>query len=131
MPYSCKTCEKDPSSHSLKNMGTFDNVTYYYTCPANATKYYDADGITKHYDGVLSETNCRWVWVFDCRKFTTKHLLEIDVAIRLARLVSDKFSSTLDRIVIIHPTWHIFAIMRLVNPFLNDHVKSIIQISSD
>jgi len=129
MPYECKICQNDPSSHSLKNMGTIGNVNYYYTCPANATKYYDAVGITEHYDGVLSENNCRWMWVFDCKKFTTKHLLEIDVAVSLAKLISNKFSSTLDGIIIINPTWHIFVIMRFVNPFLNERMKSMIKIS--
>jgi hypothetical protein len=131
MPYECKICQNDPSSHSLKKIGTTDNVTYYYTCPAKATKYHDADGIAEHYDGVLSENENRWIWVFDCKKFATKHLLEVDVAIKLAKLISTKFSSTLDGIVIINPTWHIFVIMRLVNPFLNSHVKSIIKIVHD
>ena len=49
-----------------------DSVVYYYTCPAKATKYNDVVGITQHYDGVLSENNNQWIWVFDCKKFTTK-----------------------------------------------------------
>ena len=81
MPYTCKICEDDPSSHSLKNIGTINNITYYYTCPAKATKYNDVVGITQHYDGVLSENTNKWIWVFDCSKFTTKHLLEINVGI--------------------------------------------------
>lgn len=128
MPYACKICEDDPSSHSLKNIGTIDNVTYYYTCPAKATKYNDVVGITEHYDGVLSENTNRWIWVFDCSKFTAKHLLEVNVAIQLAKLISSKFSSSLDSIIIINPTWHILLVMRLVNPFLNSHMKSIIKI---
>jgi len=129
MPYTCKICDNDPSSHSLKNIGTIDNVTYYYTCPAKATKYNDVVGITEHYDGVLSENTTRWIWVFDCNKFSAKHLLEINVGIQLAKLISTKFSSTLDGIIIINPTWHILVVMRIVNPFLNSHMKSIIKIS--
>lgn len=129
MPYTCKICEYDPSSHSLKNIGTIDNITYYYTCPAKATKYNDVVGITEHYDGVLSENTNRWIWVFDCSKFTAKHLLEVNVAIQLAKLISSKFSSSLDSIIIINPTWHILVVMRIVNPFLNSHMKSIIKIS--
>ena len=128
MPYTCKICEDNPSSHSLKNIGTINNITYYYTCPAKATKYNDVVGITEHYDGVLSENNNRWVWVFDSSKFTTKHLLEINVGIELAKLISSKFSNTLDSIIIINPTWHVLVVMQLVNPFLNTHMKSIIKI---
>jgi hypothetical protein len=129
MPYTCKICDNDPSSHSLKNIGTIDSITYYYTCPAKATKYNDVVGITEHYDGVLSENTNRWIWVFDCNKFSAKHLLEINVGIQLAKLISTKFSSTLDSIIIINPTWHILVVMRIVNPFLNSHMKSIIKIS--
>lgn len=129
MPYTCKICDNDPSSHSLKNIGIIDNITYYYTCPAKATKYNDVVGITEHYDGVLSENTNRWIWVFDCNKFSAKHLLEINVGIQLAKLISTKFSSTLDSIIIINPTWHILVVMRIVKPFLNSHMKSIIKIS--
>ena len=128
MSYTCNICDNDPSSHSLKNIGIIDNVTYYYTCPAKATKYNDMVGIRKHYDGVLSENTNQWIWVFDCNKFTTKHLLEVNVAIELAKLISTKFSTTLNSIIIINPTWHILVIMRIVSPFLNNHMKSIIKI---
>jgi hypothetical protein len=117
MPYTCKVCEDDPSSHSFKNIGTINNITYYYTCPAKATKYNDVVGITQHYDGVLSENNNQWIWVFDCKKFTTKHLLEVNVGIELAKLISTKFSSSLTSILIINPTWHILVVMKLVTPF--------------
>lgn len=128
MPYTCKVCEDDPSSHSFKNIGTINNITYYYTCPAKATKYNDVVGITQHYDGVLSENNNQWIWVFDCKKFTTKHLLEVNVGVELAKLISTKFSSSLTSILIINPTWHILVVMKLVTPFLNNHMKSIIKI---
>jgi hypothetical protein len=128
MPYTCKVCEDDPSSHSFKNIGNINNITYYYTCPAKATKYNDVVGITQHYDGVLSENNNQWIWVFDCKKFTTKHLLEVNVGIELAKLISTKFSSSLTSILIINPTWHILVVMKLVTPFLNNHMKSIIKI---
>ena len=128
MPYTCKICENDPSSHSFKNVGTINNISYYYTCPAKATKYNDVVGITEHYEGVLSENKNEWIWVFDCNKFTTKHLLEINVGIELAKLISSKFSSSLNSILIINPTWHILVVMRLVKPFLNNHMKTIIKI---
>lgn len=125
--YKCKICENDPSSHSLKNIGTFDNITYYYTCPAKATKYYDTEGIIEHYDGVLSENNNRWIWIFDGEDFNMKHLLEINVGIQLAKLITNKFSDNLDSIIVINSTWYIKCVLNLVYPFLNNHIKSIIK----
>jgi len=124
----CNICADDPTSHSFKNIGINDNITYYYTCPAKASKYYDADGIIYHYDGVLSENTNKWIWVFDCQDFTTKHLLEINVGIKLAKLITNKFSHNLEKILIINPTWHIKTVIELVSPFLNRHIKSIITI---
>lgn len=128
MPYTCRICENDPSSHSFKNMGLKDDIIYYYTCPAKATKYYDTDGIIEHYDGVLSENNNKWIWVFDGEGFSMKHLLEINVGIQLAKLITNKFSHNLVNIVIINPTWHIKTVIELIYPFLNNHMKSIIKI---
>lgn len=126
--FSCKICEDDPTSHSLKNMGVIDNITYYYTCPAKATKYYDTEGIIDHYDGVLSENKNKWTWVFDCEGFNTKHLLEINVGIQLAKLITNKFSHNLDKIIIINQTWHVKVVLDLLKPFMNKHMKSIITI---
>jgi len=126
--YSCNTCLNDPTSHSLQNIGTFDNITYYYTCPAKATKYYDTEGIIDHYDGVLSENTNKWIWIFDCQGFNTKHLLEINVGIQLTELITNKFSHNLDNIIIINPSWHVKIILQLLNPFLNNHMKSLITI---
>lgn len=126
--YSCNTCLNDPTSHSLQNIGTFDNITYYYTCPAKATKYYDTEGIIEHYDGVLSENTNKWIWIFDCQGFNTKHLLEINVGIQLAELITNKFSHNLDNIIIINPSWHVKTVLNLLSPFLNNHMKSLITI---
>jgi hypothetical protein len=74
----------------------------------------------------LSENNNHWIWFFDADKFTAKHLLEINVGIRLAKLISSKFSHNLVKIIILNPTWHIMIVIKLVTPFLNNHMKSII-----
>lgn len=129
MSFRCKICEEDPTSHSLKNLGIYDDIAYFYTCPAQATKYNDATGIIEHYDGVLSENTNKWAWIFDCKDFETKHLLEINVAIQLAKLITNKFSHNLERIIIINQTWHIKLLLDLVYPFLNGHMKSIITIA--
>lgn len=128
MTFICPVCEIDSSSHSLKNLGTKNGVTYFYTCPAIATKYDDCKGIIFHYNGVLSENQNNWIWVFDCKGFTTKHLFEIQVAISLAKLISQNFSHNLDKILIINPTWHVKNIIDLVSPFLNKKLRSIIVI---
>jgi hypothetical protein len=117
--YVCPVCAVDPTSHSFKKIGE----GLFYTKPAEATKYWDRDGICNHYDGTLSELDGPWSWVFDAEGFTTKHMLEVDVAIGLARLITAKHSRNLKCILIVNPTWQIRVILRLVRPFLSEKVR--------
>jgi hypothetical protein len=106
-------------------------VIYYYTCPSQAILYYDATGIVNHYDGVLSEMpeNKEWVWIFDSSGFSIMHAMQTNVAIELAKLISNKFSKNLKKIIIINPTFYITMTHKLLIPFLNDKVRDIIEIN--
>jgi hypothetical protein len=128
MTFICPDCERDPQSHSFKNLGVQDGVTYFYTCPAKAKRYNDADGIINHYDGVLSENKTDWIWVFDGEGFGTKHLLEINVGIKLTKLITQKYTGNLKKIIIINPSWNIKLVLDLLQPFLNNKLRSKIEI---
>lgn len=103
----------------------------YYTCPAQAILYYDVKGILSHYDGVLSEIpeNKEWILIFDSLDFGLKHANQIMVAIELAKLISNKFSKNLKKIIIINPTFYITIIHKIIYHFLNNKIRDIIQIN--
>uniref|UniRef100_A0A6C0EG16 CRAL-TRIO domain-containing protein n=1 Tax=viral metagenome TaxID=1070528 RepID=A0A6C0EG16_9ZZZZ len=131
MKYSCPFCALDPLSHSLMEITESNNTLYYYTCPSKAKLYFDVKSILNHYDGVLSEIpeNKQWVWVFDSTDFNMKHFLQISVGIELAKLISSKFSGNLQKIIIINPNMYILYVYRLVKPFLNKKLRSIIEMN--
>jgi hypothetical protein len=131
MKYSCPFCSLDPLSHSLIEITESNNTLYYYTCPSKAKLYFDVKSIINHYDGVLSEIpeNKQWVWVFDSTDFNMKHFLQISVGIELAKLISTKFSNNLNKIIIINPNMYILYVYRLVKPFLNKKLRSIIEMN--
>ena len=133
MVYVCPICRINPLSHSLMEVMEKDNTLYYYTCPSKAELYFDAPSIINHYSGVLSEIaeNKQWVWVFDSNDFGLKHFLEMQVAIELSKLISSKFSKNLKRIIIINPTFYVSYTYNIIHPFLNEKIKSIIEINSD
>jgi hypothetical protein len=108
-------------------------IVYYYTCPSQAILYYDATGIVNHYDGVLSEIpeNKEWVWIFDSLGFNIKHAMQTNVAIELAKLITNKFSKNLKKIIIINPTFYITLTHKLLIPFLSDKVRDIIEINHE
>lgn len=128
MPYTCPLCSINPQCHSLKKILEKEDTVYYYTCPSQAILYYDVEGIIKHYDGMLGEIpeNKKWVWIFDSSDFGLKHFLQTSVAIELAKLISNKFSSQLKKIIIINPTLYISITHKMILPFLSSHVREMI-----
>ena len=131
MKYICPFCALDPLSHSLMEITESNNTLYYYTCPSKAKLYFDAKSILNHYDGVLSEIpeNKQWVWIFDSADFNMKHFLQIEVGIELAKLISIKFSENLQKIIIINPNIYISSVYNLVHPFMNEKLRSIIELN--
>jgi hypothetical protein len=129
MTYICPLCEIEPLSHSLSKIEETNNVIYYYTCPSKAKLYYDAESIINHYNGVLSEIPCnkKWIWIFDSAGFDLKHFMQINVGIELAKLISTKFSSNLEKIKIINPTIYVSATYNIIYPFLNNKLRNIIE----
>jgi hypothetical protein len=129
--YICPLCKLLPSSHSLTKVLEKKGIIYYYTCPSQAILYYDVKGIVDHYDGVLSEIpeNKEWVWIFDSLDFSFMHAIQTNVAIELAKLISNKFSKNLKKIIIINPTFYITITHKMIMPFLNNKVKDIIEIN--
>jgi hypothetical protein len=120
-----------PSSHSLTKLLEKKGIIYYYTCPSQAILYYDVEGIINHYNGVLSEIpeNKEWVWIFDSLGFTLKHAMQTNVAIELAKLISNKFSKNLKKIIIINPTFYITMTHKMLMPFLSETVRNTIEIN--
>lgn len=131
MSYKCPLCELLPLSHSLTKLSEKKGILYYYTCPSQAILYYDEIGIINHYNGVLSEIpeNKEWVWIFDSLHFGLKHAKQINVAIELAKLISNKFSKNLKKIIIINPSIYITITHKMILPFLNNYVRDIIEIN--
>jgi hypothetical protein len=131
MKYICPVCKLLPSSHSLTKVLERKGIIYYYTCPSQAILYYDVTGIVNHYDGVLSDMpeNKEWVWIFDSSGFSITHAMQTSVAIELAKLISNKFSKNLKKIIIINPTFYITITHKMIMPFLNKKVRDIIEIN--
>ncbi len=131
MSYECPLCKLLPFSHSLTKLSEKKGIIYYYTCPSQAILYYDVNGIVNHYDGILSEIpeNKEWVWIFDSLDFSIIHAMQINVAIELSKLISNKFSKNLKKIIIINPTTYIKITHKMIMPFLNNKVRDLIEIN--
>lgn len=129
MPFVCKICEKCPTSHSLLKFDETPERIVYYTCPSKATNN-ETSGIVNHYNGVLSEMNGKdWIWVLDFTGFGINNFLEISNGIALAKLITEKYSENLQKIIIINQNSFSEAIYGIVKPFLNERVQKLVVFS--
>ena len=79
----CEICNKDNNSHSFKKIDEINNISIFYTNPSKATKYYDHDGIIKHYELMLDyDSNKDWIWLFDSEDLELKHAMQLKVIYR-------------------------------------------------
>ena len=67
--------------------------------------------------------------MFDSAGFGFTHAIQINVAIELSQLISNKFSKNLKKIIIINPTSYITITHNIVMPFLNQKLRDIIEIN--
>jgi len=130
MPFICKICEKYPNSHSLVKFDETDKRIIYYTNPSNA-KNNETNGIVSHYDGVLSEMNGKeWIWILDLNGFGMKNFLEIGNAIALSKLITEKYSEKLIKIIVINQNSYTNSIYMIIKPFLNYKIQDIVFFSN-
>jgi len=129
MPYTCPICLLNPQSHSLTKVLEKNNTIYFYTCPSKALLHFDKTGIINHYNGVFSEipADKEWVWIFDGKNYNSQHSLQVDLAIEITKLTT-KFSKNLKNIIIINPNFYINSIYKIVYPFVNKKMKSVVNI---
>ena len=72
---------------------------------------------------ILSEIpkNKKWIWIFDSKNFNFNHFSQVKVGIELAKLITNKFSHHLLKIIIINPTVYISLTYKILKPFLNNN----------
>lgn len=127
--YVCPVCALDPTSHSLRRIGeTEDGTVIFYTKPAEASRYWDCEGIRDHYDGTLGQIKTDWIWIFDAEGFSYGHLLEIGVARAIAELIATKYIRTLKEIRVVNSSWYVTAVLHIVRPLLPG-IQSILKTS--
>ena len=124
----CQICFDEPGSHSFYFLKSEDEVNYYYTCPAMATKYWDKEGIINHYEEILDlNGNKPWIWVFDSKDFGLKHSLQTSVAFGILQILKDKYGQYLKEIQIINPTIYIHTFYAVLEPFLSKELIDMIK----
>jgi len=120
-------CNENPANHSFSKVREIEGVAIYYTAPVKALDK-DPDRITRHYDLVLSENIMPWIWIFDCKDYSMMDM-DMRLAIQLARLINDKYSDHLKKIIIVNSSTFIWTIISIVSFFLSKEMQNKIHVS--
>jgi len=126
MVFVCNICEKCPGSHSLVKYEETNDYIVYYTCPSNATNN-EINGILTHFDGTLGETKDKnWIWILDMKGFSMKHFLEVGNTISIIKLINQKYSVNLQKIIVINTNSYASTMYNLVKPLFNTRLQCLI-----
>jgi|UniRef100_A0A6C0BW99 hypothetical protein len=87
--------------------------------------YYDAESIIQHYRCELPKDK-QWKWIFDASGFGLKHFMQVDVGIRLAKLISSEYSKNLTKIQIVNTNMYVNLVYNIISPFLSKKIREII-----
>lgn len=69
----------------------------------------------------------QWKWIFDASGFGFKHFMQIDVGIRVAKLISSEYSDNLTKIQILNTNIYVNLVYNAVSPFLSNKIMERIE----
>jgi hypothetical protein len=114
----CKICDDKPNSHSFHKLAKQGKTQLFYSCPAEATKYYDTEGIVQHMCELLDENKeNNWIWIFDGRGFGIKHSLQIGTCMGIISVLK-KYGDTLEEIRMTNTNPYVKSIFKACHPFI-------------
>ena len=121
----CKSCDVDPKSHSFFKIATEDNVQIFYSCPSEATKYYDNESVEIHCREKLQEKGdtIKWIFIFDGTGYTLRHAMAIGVSLSFLRVIKEH-ADTLLEIRILNTSSYVSTMLTIMKPFIPHNIYS-------
>lgn len=127
----CRKCAENPDSHSFHHIGTTkQGYEIIYTCPAKTHNFNGSDPEFVHYfDEHLRVLHGKpWVWIFDCREYTTKHMLSMDNLRKLVNYLYKDHANRLQASYVLHAGAFFSQMMKFVMPLLQKDTQNRIHI---
>jgi hypothetical protein len=123
----CNLCMINPDYHSFNHISKYDNNSYLFYTKITVAKDdeddEDVDALLKHYENYLKFVNPdKWKWIINFNGFTLKHLLKINLTIKLGYLIQ-KYNN-LERIIIFNSNYIVMNLMNTLKPFLGSNLFS-------
>lgn len=118
---SCVKCKEYPNSHSFYHIGTTNQgFEIIYTCPSKTLHFNGSDPLfVEYFDEHLRVLNGKpWVWIFDCKNYTMKHMVSIENLRKLTKYLYKEHSHRLQASYVLHASPFFSQMMKLVLPLL-------------
>lgn len=121
----CKACDIDPKAHSFFKIATEDTIQIFYSCPAEATQYFDKESVELHCREKLQEKGYKnkWSFIFDGKGYTLRHALALGVSTTFLSVIKDH-ADTLVEIRILNTSTHVSTMLSVMKPFIPDNIYS-------
>jgi len=124
MEYICKLCINNPDFHSFNHISKYNENSYmFYTkiIPVNDNE--DENALIAHYEKYLEFVNPdKWIWIINFNGITLKHLLKINLTIKLGHLIQ-KYNN-LEKIIIFNSNYIVAKLMETLKPFIGSGLFS-------
>jgi len=114
----CKLCHNNPDFHSFNHISKYNSNSFmFYTKISEAKDDEDESALLSHYENYLEFINPdKWIWIINFNGFTFKHLMKVNLTIKLGHLIQ-KYEN-LEKIIIINSNFIVTKLMLTLKPFL-------------
>ena len=127
----CLKCQQDPLMHSFEKIGELHRekrAHVFYTTYKSMKDHSNAQDIEQHILDELGRINGeQWIWIIDCKFIQAKHMVHINVPIRLLKILSGKFGDGLINVFLINSGPIIASALIALKPFISRQFESYIR----
>lgn len=127
----CAKCVENPDSHSFHHIGvTKQGYEIIYTCPAKTLQFNGSDPqFVDYFDQHLRVLDGKpWVWIFDCKDYTVKHMLSIENVRKLVNYLYKEHTDRLQGSYVLHAGPFFSYMMKFVMPLLQKETQKRIHV---
>jgi len=127
----CLRCIADPLTHSFEKIGELHRsgrIHIFYTSYKSIKDYTNSVDITHHItDALAGISGESWIWIMDCKFIQAKHMLQLNVSLKLLKLLRERYGSSLSALYLVNSGTIINTAMTTLGPFMNREFREAIQ----
>lgn len=127
----CTKC-KDPAGYSFKKVSDKNGVCIFYSNPAKAKIFKEHEGLLEHFEHMMAQNvSKKWKWIFDGEGFDTDHMFEMNLGMSILEMLTKKYGSQLQEVIVINPSIHIKIILKTVFHLVEESLRAKVHIQDD